>query len=329
MKLRRLRKVWTSQRIDSSDDTIMKDVSNQGRMIEESDTDEGAELMNEKEEKETEEVRVNPDDAHVEGRQLTSITLTWIMLQNETVSVAVVVQADVPAAPVNAAAVVTVAASVKVAVPSTRRRRGVVIRDPEEESSAKTLTETKSKDKGKGMSYDDIRPIFEAKFNANMEFLLKIKEQMEEEENSAIALINETPAQKEEKRRRLNKEAEDVEELKQHLEIMPDEDNDVYTEATPLARKVRVMDYQIIHVNNKPRYKIIRVDNTHQLYTSFITILKNFDRDDLETLWSIVKESFGVDAAMEIKEKHQVFTAASEDISAARQKLMLLVTAVK
>nr|GEX32978.1 hypothetical protein [Tanacetum cinerariifolium] len=38
---------------------------------------------------------------------------------------------------------------------------------------------------------------------------------------------------------------------------------------------------------------------------------------------------FGVDAAMEIKEKHQVFTAASEDISAARQKLMLLVTAVK
>nr|GEW14066.1 hypothetical protein [Tanacetum cinerariifolium] len=39
--------------------------------------------------------------------------------------------------------------------------------------------------------------------------------------------------------------------------------------------------------------------------------------------------SFGVDAAMVIKEKYQVFTAASEDISAARQKLMLLVTAAK
>nr|GEX72572.1 hypothetical protein [Tanacetum cinerariifolium] len=38
---------------------------------------------------------------------------------------------------------------------------------------------------------------------------------------------------------------------------------------------------------------------------------------------------FGVDATMEIKEEHQVFTASSEDISAARQKLMLLVTAVK
>nr|GEU42736.1 hypothetical protein [Tanacetum cinerariifolium] len=30
---------------------------------------------------------------------------------------------------------------------------------------------------------------------------------------------------------------------------------------------------------------------------------------------------FGVDAAMDIKEKHQVFTAASEDISVARQKV--------
>nr|GEZ11804.1 hypothetical protein [Tanacetum cinerariifolium] len=266
---------------------------------------------------------------------------------SETVCAAAIAQADVPAAPVNDAAVVTTAAPVKVGISSIRQRRGVVIRDPEEESSANTPTETKSKDKGKsimevamdhvkqndkenpymqryqvmkkrpqteaqarrnmmmhlkntagftldyfkGMSYDDIRPIFEAKFNANMEFLLKSKEQLEEEENKAIALIIETPAQKAAKRRRLNKEAEDVEEPKQHLEIVPDEDDYVYTEATPLSRKILVVDYQIIDVNNKPRYKIIHVDNTHQLYASFITMLKIFDRDDLETLWSIVKES--------------------------------------
>nr|GFD51988.1 hypothetical protein [Tanacetum cinerariifolium] len=106
-----------------------------------------------------------------------------------------------------------------------------------------------------------------------MKFLLKSKEQMEEEESRAIAIIKETPTQKAAKRRRLNKEAKDVEELKQHLEILPDEDDDVYTEATSLARKVPVVDYQIIHVNNKPRYKIIHVDDTHQLYTSFITML--------------------------------------------------------
>nr|GEW12744.1 putative ribonuclease H-like domain-containing protein [Tanacetum cinerariifolium] len=114
----------------------------------------------------------------------------------------------------------------------------------------------------KGMSYDDIRSIFEAKFNSNIKFLLKTKEQLEEEESWAIQSINETPAQKAAKRRKLNEEVED---LKRHLEIVPNEDDDVYTEATPLARKVPVVDYHIIHLNNKPHYKIIRADGTHQL----------------------------------------------------------------
>nr|GEW48586.1 hypothetical protein [Tanacetum cinerariifolium] len=200
----------------------------------------------------------------------------------------------IPAAEPNIPAVTINAAPVKVVATSTRRRRGVVIKDLEEESSAKTSDETKSKDKGKGYSwdvaiehvkqkakedpfiqryqvmkkrpqteaqarrnmimylkntvgfkldyfkwksYDDIRLIFEAKFNTNMEFLLKSKEQIEEEESRALESINETPAQKAAKRRRLNHEDKDVEEIKQHLEIVPDEEDDVYTEATPLDRK--------------------------------------------------------------------------------------------
>nr|GEU73864.1 putative ribonuclease H-like domain-containing protein [Tanacetum cinerariifolium] len=141
----------------------------------------------------------------------------------------------------------------------------------------------------KGMPYDDIRPIFKDKFNSNIEFLLKTKEQIEEEESRALQSINETPAQKAAKRRKLNKEVED---LKRHLEIVPDEDDDVYTKATPLARMVYVVDYEIINLNNKPYYKIIRADGTHQLYISFLTLLKNFDREDLEALWRLVKERF-------------------------------------
>nr|GEZ54506.1 uncharacterized mitochondrial protein AtMg00810-like [Tanacetum cinerariifolium] len=53
-------------------------------------------------------------------------------------------------------------------------------------------------------------------------------------ENRAIQSINETPAQMAAKRRKLNEEVKD---LKHHLDIVPDEDDDVYTEATPLARK--------------------------------------------------------------------------------------------
>nr|GEW89983.1 hypothetical protein [Tanacetum cinerariifolium] len=48
-------------RIELSDDTIMKDVSNQGRMIDELDKDEGVVLMNEKEE--TEELKDITGDA--------------------------------------------------------------------------------------------------------------------------------------------------------------------------------------------------------------------------------------------------------------------------
>nr|GEV68405.1 hypothetical protein [Tanacetum cinerariifolium] len=70
--------------------------------------------------------------------------------------------------------------------------------------------------------------------------------------------INETLAQKATNRRKLNKEVED---FKRHLEIIPDEDNDVYTEATPLARKVPVMDYEIIHSLVKERLSTSKPNN--------------------------------------------------------------------
>nr|GFC50634.1 hypothetical protein [Tanacetum cinerariifolium] len=89
----------------------------------------------------------------------------------------------------------------------------------------------------KGMSYDEIRPIFQDRFDANMRFLLKLREEMEEEDREVFKSIDETPAQKAAKRRKLNKEAQEVEDLKKHLEVVSNEDDDVFTEATPLARK--------------------------------------------------------------------------------------------
>nr|GEU73458.1 copia protein [Tanacetum cinerariifolium] len=87
-------------------------------------------------------------------------------------------------------------------------------------------------------------------------------------------------------------EAQKVEEevIVQEKEI--EEEGNKRQEATPLASKVAVVDYQIHHENNKPYYKIIRADGTHKLFLSFITLLKNFDREDSETLWNLVKERF-------------------------------------
>nr|GEU78815.1 hypothetical protein [Tanacetum cinerariifolium] len=136
----------------------------------------------------------------------------------------------------------------------------------------------------KGMSYDEICPIFQARFDENMRFLFKSREEMEEEDQEVLKSINETPAQKAAKRRKLNEEAQEAKDLKKSLEVVDDEDDDVFTEATPLARKVPVVDSEIVLINNKPRIKIIKADETPQLYISFITLLKNFDRQDLENL---------------------------------------------
>nr|GEV68024.1 hypothetical protein [Tanacetum cinerariifolium] len=121
----------------------------------------------------------------------------------------------------------------------------------------------------KGMTYDDIRPVFEKHFDLNVVFLQKTKEQIEVEDSRALKRINETLAEKAAKRKKLNKE---VEELKRHLQIVPNKDDDVYTEATLLARKVFVVDYEIYNQNNRPYFKIIRADGMHQLYIiTFIT----------------------------------------------------------
>nr|GEW37852.1 hypothetical protein [Tanacetum cinerariifolium] len=63
----------------------------------------------------------------------------------------------------------------------------------------------------KGMSYDDIRPVFEKHFDLNVAFLLKTKEQIKEEKSRALKRLNEIPAEKAAKKRKLD---EDVEELR-------------------------------------------------------------------------------------------------------------------
>nr|GFB92327.1 hypothetical protein [Tanacetum cinerariifolium] len=36
----------------------------------------------------------------------------------------------------------------------------------------------------------------------------------------------------------------------------------------------------------------MRADGTHQLFLSLLSLLRNFDREDLEVLWELVKERF-------------------------------------
>nr|GEV75539.1 ribonuclease H-like domain-containing protein [Tanacetum cinerariifolium] len=228
LKLKRLKKVGTSQRIDTSDDTIMKDVSNQGRMIDELNRDEGVALMGEKqEEKKTKKAKdITGDDqedepAEVEevvevvttAKLITEYELLLLLPEEEKEWLSGILKRH--------------QLQSSLLIPSPKRK-GKMVEEPKpmkKKQQDTTIEHVKQKAKEdptvqryqvmkkrpqteaqarknmimylnnvarfrldyfKGMSYDDIRPIFEAKFNTNIEFLLKSKEHIEEEERRAI-----------------------------------------------------------------------------------------------------------------------------------------------
>nr|GEV47668.1 hypothetical protein [Tanacetum cinerariifolium] len=211
-----------------------------------------------------------------------------------------------------AATTITTAQVPKASAP--RRRKGVVIQDPEETATAseaelnaninwndvvdqvkrkekqdntvmryqalkrKLVTEAQARknimvylkniarfkmDFFRGMTYTDIRHIFEKHYNSIQAFLEKEEKEIEEEGSKRK---DDSHEQRAAKKQRIDEEEEEL--------------------------KVPVVDYEIHHENNKPYYKIIIADGTHKLFLSFITILKNFDREDLEMLWKLVQERF-------------------------------------
>nr|GEZ45375.1 hypothetical protein [Tanacetum cinerariifolium] len=377
-KLRRLKKVGTSQRVKSSDD--VENVFNQGRISVDMDQDEGFELVVDQEKDAEIEGRQADKQAEIYNIDLDHSSKVLSMQEDDTEvqeAIEVITTAKLITEVVTAAATQVVAASTPISVAkpkslkiaaapavSTRKRKRVVIRDPEEELHIDTPAETPTvKDKGKGIliedpkpmkkkdqvemdaeyakklqeeldkeheeaykqidwnaafdnvqaketqyikryhrfkkkpqsesearknmiSYlkntegykmeffkgktcDQILPIFQARFDANMKFLFKTREEIEKEDGEIIKSINETPAQKAAKRRKLGEEAQEADDLKKRLEIVQDEDDDVFVEAIPLAQKVPVVDYQ---KNDSEVQEVVEVVTTTKLITKVVTV---------------------------------------------------------
>nr|GEV05871.1 hypothetical protein [Tanacetum cinerariifolium] len=218
---------------------------NMGRIIDELDKDDAVSLMYDKDEDKKEEKAKEDEPAKVQevvdvvttAKLITEVVTAASETVTDASTIIFAVEPQVPAATITAT-------PVKVGAAPSRRRKGIVIRDPEKESTTSLIisADTKSKDKGKrimdvaidhvklkpkedpvvqryqaiktkpqieaqaqrnmimylknivgfrldyfkGMSYDDIRPIFKAKFNSNVDFLLKTNEQIEEEESKAL-----------------------------------------------------------------------------------------------------------------------------------------------
>nr|GEU59080.1 putative ribonuclease H-like domain-containing protein [Tanacetum cinerariifolium] len=210
---------------------------------------------------------------------------------------------DVNAASVQDTPITVVEATkVIVEVPKARKRRSVIIQDPEETTTTVTMQQkVQEKDKGKailieepkpltrqvqidldeenmagykmnyfkGMSLDEIRSLFEKHYNYNQAFINEVNEGIKVPEK----------------------------------EIVPDDDDDVYADATPLASKIPIVDYKIHTERNKPYFKIIRADGNHRFEK---TEPKNYTDDYLLNTLKIMFEKPNVEANVwkEQKGKH-------------------------
>nr|GEX45937.1 hypothetical protein [Tanacetum cinerariifolium] len=85
---------------------------------------------------------------------------------------------------------------------------------------------------------------------------------------------------------------QEEDEMKKFLKIVLDEE--IAIDAIPLATKPSIIvDWKIISEGRISSYHIIRADGRSKRYTSMINLLKNIDREDLETLWKLVKAKYG------------------------------------
>nr|GEV16588.1 hypothetical protein [Tanacetum cinerariifolium] len=408
--LRRLKKVGTAQKVETSDDTVMDDVSKQGRMITDMDADVDVTLKDI-----AKDVAVGAETKKGAREVLEVVTIAKLITEVVTAASATITAA--------APQLTTVAAPTLTTAPSAaRRRKGIVIRDPEETATPYTIiyTEAKSKDKGKGilveepkplknqakieqdeayareleaelnknidwdevidhvqrkekednvvkryqalkrkpqtkaqarknmmiylrnmvgfkmdyfkgMTYDDIRPFFEKKFNSNVAFLQKTKEQIEEEDSRALKRLSETQEEKAAKKLKLDEEPKNFSDdflltTFTYMFEKPDVQAQVWknqriVHGLPKIKSWRLLESCGVHIITLTSTQMsLLVERRYPLSRFTLDQLINNVRLEVKEESEVSFEllSFGVDAAKDFKEIHQVIKTAGERLSVAK-----------
>nr|GEV58061.1 hypothetical protein [Tanacetum cinerariifolium] len=89
------------------------------------------------------------------------------------------------------------------------------------------------------------------------------------------------------------------EDLKTMMQLVPVEE--VYVEA--LQVKHLIIDWEIHIEGQRTYWKIIRLGGNTAVYQFFVDMLKHFDRDDHNQMWTLVKETLSIRQATSDKEK--------------------------
>ncbi|GKD77575.1 hypothetical protein Tco_1340196 [Tanacetum coccineum] len=163
----------------------------------------------------------------------------------------------------------------------------------------------------KGMSYNDIRPIFEKIWDFNHNFKpmehetetmkspkkspekMKSGEKIKEDDvvkEPGTKRKNSIPRKSTRKRQRMEEDAE-KEELKGFLDIIPREE--VPIEVESISTKFPIVDWKTcILTETFMYYQVFRGDGSSKNYKVLSEMLEDFDRQDVEELYRLVKEKY-------------------------------------
>nr|GEY26326.1 hypothetical protein [Tanacetum cinerariifolium] len=152
------------------------------------------------------------------------------------------------------------------------------------------------------MKYEDIRPLSERIWDQVYTFVPKDSEIEREvmkrdgfdllQGSSKKQRLDQQTEETEEEAEAQRDSDQEAEELKLYMRIIPKED--IAIEAIHLAIKpLVIIEYKIVKEGKISTYHITRADGSTRSYTLMINVLENIDREDLETLWKLVKDKYG------------------------------------
>ncbi|GJV57780.1 hypothetical protein Tco_1458785 [Tanacetum coccineum] len=141
-----------------------------------------------------------------------------------------------------------------------------------------------------GKSYDEIQKLFDKEMKRVNTFVAMSSEAQESNEKKVEG--------SEEKAKSSRKKSLEVEARctagigKKHLVIK--KDDDIAIDAIPLATKPpMIVEYKLLKEGIMVHFQLIRADGSSKRYSSMIRMLQDIDREDLETLWKLVKTKHG------------------------------------
>nr|GEU44605.1 hypothetical protein [Tanacetum cinerariifolium] len=137
----------------------------------------------------------------------------------------------------------------------------------------------------KGISLEEIREKFDLVWKQMQDFvLMSSKEEGERVKRKGLSLEQESA-----KKVKTSEEVSE-EDLKQMMHLVPVKE--VYVEA--LQVKHPIIDWEIQTEGQRSYWKIIRLGGSTASYQFFVDMLKHFDREDLNQLWALVKETLNI-----------------------------------